>query len=405
MRHRVDGVRHLISRILHRRRWVTNQDAEDGDENYYTFAWESPHVSAFHEDWDKIPDMEDRIYLLICAAPGPGNTHWNHYGKTPEEVLENCLRQTVACVLAAVNEEYEEWKRQLKAGRLEKLLDLPKDFFTDGRVEDALRARERRPTDVPRHRGIREEVDRLNRATRAAAGVSYVKGPGGPELVVRKDGKRFSLDQHEAAVEYALNQSSTLRARHERQEALKRYAANLELQSPSDGGDASVASGTARRMCMGFIDDMTQKLSMGGISVPLIASKEDCLEHLCVGFKPNTLSTAVWKSNSELGYPENYCGGNLASMAWNLRAIEHMLLRGRRRVDGVGRPKFDFHTGRRKKRSSSASSARKRRRIRFRWRGRKLRSGGPGAKLRRSGCSNARHPSQVLTSLVSRSKR
>ena len=28
-------------------------------------------------------------------------------------------------------------------------------------------------------------------------------------------------------------------------------------------------------------------------------------------------------------------------MAWNLRAIEQMQLRGRRRVDGVGRPKFD----------------------------------------------------------------
>ena len=40
------------------------------------------------------------------------------------------------------------------------------------------------------------------------------------------------------------------------------------------------------------------------------------------GFKPNTVT------NSELGYPENYCGGNLASMAWNLRAIEHMLLTG-----------------------------------------------------------------------------
>ena len=29
----------------------------------------------------------------------------------------------------------------------------------------------------------------------------------------------------------------------------------------------------------------------------------------------------------------------LASMAWNLHAIEQM------RVDGVGRPNFDFHTG------------------------------------------------------------
>ena len=37
---------------------------------------------------------------------------------------------------------------------------------------------------------------------------------------------------------------------------------------------------TARRMCFRLIDNVTQKLSMGGIRVPLIASKEDCLEHL-----------------------------------------------------------------------------------------------------------------------------
>ena len=29
----------------------------------------------------------------------------------------------------------------------------------------------------------------------------------------------------------------------------------------------------------------------------------------------------------------------------NLHAIEQKQLRGRRRVDGMGRPKFDFHTG------------------------------------------------------------
>ncbi len=379
------------------------EDAEAGDEIYYKFVRRSDKPSGFEGE---IPYMKNRFYLLLCAAMGPGNTLWNHFGKTVDAVIEKCLQQTVACVLAAVYVTDDELELQLKAGCLEKLPELPKDFFTEKRVEEARRARSRRPIDVPLGRSIKEEVDRLNRASRAAAGISYVKGPDGPELVVRKDGKRFSLDQHEAAVKYALNQSSTLRARHERQEALKRYAAKLEQQSPSDGGDASAASGTARRMCFRLIDNMTQKLSMGGITVPLIASKEDCLERLCVGFKPNTLSTAVWKSNSELGYPENYCGGNLASMAWNLRAIEHMLLRGRRRVDGVGRPKFDFHTGRRKMRSSSASSARKRRRIRFRWRGRKLRSVGPGAKLRRSGCSNTRQPSRVLTTrLVSRSKR
>ena len=40
----------------------------------------------------------------------------------------------------------------------------------------------------------------------------------------------------------------------------------------------------------------------------------------------------VWKSTSE----SCYYGGNLASMAWKLHAIEQMQLRGRRRVDGVG---------------------------------------------------------------------
>ena len=32
-------------------------------------------------------------------------------------------------------------------------------------------------------------------------------------------------------------------------------------------------------------------------------------------------------------------------MAWNRHAIAQTQLRGRRRVDGVGRPKLDFHTG------------------------------------------------------------
>ena len=32
-------------------------------------------------------------------------------------------------------------------------------------------------------------------------------------------------------------------------------------------------------------------------------------------------------------------------MAWKLDAIEQMQLPRQRRVDGVGRPKFDFHTG------------------------------------------------------------
>ena len=32
-------------------------------------------------------------------------------------------------------------------------------------------------------------------------------------------------------------------------------------------------------------------------------------------------------------------------MAWKLHAIEQTQLRRQHRVDGVGRPKFDFHTG------------------------------------------------------------
>ena len=36
---------------------------------------------------------------------------------------------------------------------------------------------------------------------------------------------------------------------------------------------------------------------------------------------------------------------NVASMAWKLHAIEQMQLRRQHRVDGVGRPIFDFHIG------------------------------------------------------------
>ena len=39
-------------------------------------------------------------------------------------------------------------------------------------------------------------------------------------------------------------------------------------------------------------------------------------------------------------------GDDVASMAWKLHAIEQTQLRRKSRVDGVGRPKFDFHTGR-----------------------------------------------------------
>ena len=45
---------------------------------------------------------------------------------------------------------------------------------------------------------------------------------------------------------------------------------------------------------------------------------------------------AVWKLTSELGYEWTLV---------KLHAIEQMQLRRQHRVDGVGRPKFDSHTG------------------------------------------------------------
>ena len=39
------------------------------------------------------------------------------------------------------------------------------------------------------------------------------------------------------------------------------------------------------------------------------------------------------------------CSGEELPTCETLHAIEPPQLRGRRRVDGVGRPKFDFHTG------------------------------------------------------------
>ena len=213
------------------------EDAEDGDEIYYKFVIRSNLLSGFEGE---NPYMKNRFYLLLCAACGPGGTRWKHFGTTVDAVIEKCLQQTVACVLAAVYETDEELKRQLKAGHVEKLPELPKPFFTEKRVEEARRARSRRPTDVPRDRSIMEERDRLNRATRAAAGVFYVKGPGGPELVVRKDGRRFSLDRHEAAVEYALEQSPTIRKREEDRGRKERL---LALLRPSGGG-GGVATAT-----------------------------------------------------------------------------------------------------------------------------------------------------------------
>ena len=135
---------------------------------------------------------------------------------TVDEAIEKCLQQTVACVLAAVYVTDDELlELQLRAGHLEKLPELPKPFFTKKRVEEAAGAAARRPTDVPRNRTMRDEQNRLGRATRAAAGVFYVKGPHGPELVVRKDGARFSMDRHDEAVEYALERSPTIRKREE----------------------------------------------------------------------------------------------------------------------------------------------------------------------------------------------
>ena len=56
-------------------------------------------------------------------------------------------------------------------------------------------------------------------------------------------------------------------------------------------------------------------------------------------------SAAVWKPNNDSPSSRRRNGGNLASMAWNLHTVEQMQLRGRRRVDGVGRPEVYFNTG------------------------------------------------------------
>ena len=134
------------------------EDAEAGDEMYYKFVRRSDMPSGFE---DEIPYMKNRFYLLLCAAPGPGKTYWLHFGRTVDEAIEKCLQQTVACVLAAINLKNEELELQLKAGHLEKLLELPKDFFTEKRVEDAMRARLRRPLLL---RPQRTELRQTNRA-------------------------------------------------------------------------------------------------------------------------------------------------------------------------------------------------------------------------------------------------
>ena len=94
------------------------EDAENGDEIYYKFVRRSHLLSGFEGE---NPYMKNRFYILLCAACGPGRTNWNHFGTTVDVVIEKCFQQTVACVLAAINVTDGELKRQLKAGRLEKL--------------------------------------------------------------------------------------------------------------------------------------------------------------------------------------------------------------------------------------------------------------------------------------------
>ena len=64
---------------------------------------------------------------------------------------------------------------------------------------------------------------------------------------------------------------------------------------------------------------------------------------------------AVWKSTSEFGYPEKYCGASV-----NLHAIELPQLRGQRRVDGVESPRHraDAVTGTTSRRWRVASEIR-----------------------------------------------
>ena len=67
----------------------------------------------------------------------------------------------------------------------------------------------------------------------------------------------------------------------------------------------------------------------------------------------------MWKSSSEFGYLENYrgelrqperhradAGMEPTSRRWRgIYTPSTMQLRGRRRIDGVGRPNFDFYAG------------------------------------------------------------
>ena len=85
------------------------EDPEAGDDMYYKFVMRSNLLSGFEGE---NPYMKNRFYILLCAARGPGNTRWNHFGRTVDEAIEKCLQQTVACVLAAVYETDKELKRQ-----------------------------------------------------------------------------------------------------------------------------------------------------------------------------------------------------------------------------------------------------------------------------------------------------
>ena len=62
------------------------------------------------------------------------------------------------------------------------------------------------------------------------------------------------------------------------------------------------------------------------------------LRERSLGSAASALSTCVY------AIEQTHHGDDVASMAWNLHAIEQAQLRRQYRFDGVGRLKFDFHT-------------------------------------------------------------
>ena len=180
-----------------------------GDKDFYLFARKASFPNGFDKE---LPNMNDDIFIAQCGVPAAGGKCWTHYGNTPKEALEKCLRQGRCNVFAQVYDVKDETLlAQIAAGHVEKLagLNLQAEVYSEHLVADVTRALKGPPFDVEDMKDRNWKKGRLLGASMAAAGVTFVRGNGGFVYKTRGPNPQ-EFTELKDAMEYALKDSPTL---------------------------------------------------------------------------------------------------------------------------------------------------------------------------------------------------